>query len=51
MHPEVFSPEEGPDHAVQFTGENGEVTLGLSGEDLRKLRDAASRELGDPLEA
>ena len=51
MHPEVFSPDEGPDHAVRFTGANGEVTLGLSDEDLRKLRDAAARELGDPREA
>lgn len=51
MHPEVFSPEEGPDHAVRFTGENGEVTLGLSRADLRLLRDAASRELDERVEA
>ena len=51
MHPEVFSPDEGPDHAVRFTGENGEVTLGLSGDDLRKLVNAGTRELAGDVEA
>lgn len=46
MFGKVFTPEDGEDdYALRFTREDVTVEFGLTSENLRRLRDAADREL------